>query len=158
MFDESMVVNDDISHALQFAAIAVVGSQALWSSAEVRPLPITIFFDPRKLRIGENFDPQNRSSKVQITQIGALSWPFFLGGPETVVVLKYEQKIHEISEILKYAQKVPILVFGIGIRLNLSVLELLELFEKKERAKVPIVCPLKSRRHMFAQLKRFRCS
>ena len=55
------------------------------------------------------------------------------GGPETVVVLKYEQKIHEISEILKYAQKVPILVFGIGIRLNLSVLELLELFEKKKK-------------------------
>ena len=70
MFDESMVVNDDISHALQLAAIAVVGSQALRSSAEVRPLPITIFFDPR---IGENFDLQNRSSKIQITQIGALS-------------------------------------------------------------------------------------
>ena len=38
----------------------------------------------------------------------------------------------EFAEILKYAQKVPILVFGIGIRLNLSVLELLELFEKKK--------------------------
>ena len=41
----------------------------------------------------------------------------------------------EFAEILKYAQKVPILVFGIGIRLNLSVLELLELFEKKKVCK-----------------------
>ena len=67
--------------------------------------------------------------------------PFFFC-PETVVVLKYEQKkfmkrgnLMEFAEILKYAQKVPILVFGIGIRLNLSVLELLELFGKKSEQK-----------------------
>ena len=41
----------------------------------------------------------------------------------------------EFAEILKYAQKVPILDFGIGIRLNLSVLEFLELFEKQKKKK-----------------------
>ena len=141
MFDESIVVNDDISHALQFAAIAVVGSQALRSSAEVRPLPITIFFDPR---IGENFDLQNRSSKVQITQIGALSWPFFFwsrDGSSPGIRAKNSWNFRNLEICAKssnfgfwdwnQAQSLGFGTFGT--------------FWKKKCAKVPIVPILKSR-------------